>query len=78
MPDITYTIPYLKGMPVKPLSVTGLGTVVFTSGDSEGVPIEVTPNQLQCEAFGYIYNRATGTCSVFRYNTNLNKSFENS
>jgi len=73
MPDITYTIPYLKGMPVKPASISGLGVVTFTDGTND-----ITPNQLQCEAFGYIYNRATGTCSVFRYNTNLNKSFENS
>jgi len=76
MAEKVYTIPYLKGFEVKPLSVTGLGTVVFTSGDSEGVPIEVIPNQIQCESYGYTYNRVTGTCSVFRYNTNLNRSFE--
>ncbi len=72
MPEITYSIPYLTGFAVKPLSVSGLGTVTFTDGTNE-----ITPNQLQCEAYGYTYNKAEGTCSVFRYNTNLNRSFDN-
>ena len=72
MPEIIYTIPYLTGFAVKPLSVSGLGTVTFTDGTNE-----ITPNQLQCEAYGYTYNKAEGTCSVFRYNTNLNRSFDN-
>ena len=71
MPDITYTIPYLNGMTIKPSQVSVLGVVTFTDGTNT-----ITPNQLQCEAYGYTYNRATGTCSIFRYNTNLNKSFE--
>ena len=73
MPDITYEIPYLNGMTVKPVSVSGLGVVTFTDGTND-----VTPNQLQSETYGYTYNRASGTCSVFRYSTNLNRSFETS
>jgi len=73
MPDITYEIPYLNGMTVKPVSVSGLGVVTFTDGTND-----VSPNQLQCETYGYTYNRASGTCSVFRYSTNLNRSFETS
>jgi len=73
MPEITYSIPFLTGFTVKPLSVSALGVVSFTDGARE-----ITPNQLQCEAYGYTYNKAAGTCSIFRFNTNLNRSFNNS
>ena len=67
-----YTIPYITGFTVKPLLISELGVVTFTDGTNE-----VTPNQLQCEAYGYIYNKADGTCSTFTYNTNLNRSIAN-
>ena len=71
-------IPFLSGFNIKPISISALGVVTFTSGnDTEDIPILVTPNQLQCEAYGYTYNKASGTCSTFRYNTNLNRSFDN-
>ena len=73
MPEITYSIPFLTGFTVKPLSVSAIGVVSFTDGTRE-----ITPNQLQCEAYGYTYNKAAGTCSIFRFNTNLNRSFNNS
>ena len=66
------TIPYITGFTVKPLSTSGLGIVTFTDGTND-----VTPNQLQCEAYGYTYNQASGTCSAFRYNTNLNRGVAN-
>ena len=66
------TIPFIKGFEVKPLSTTALGTVIFTDGTNK-----ITPNQLQCEAYGYTYDKASGTCSAFRYNTNLNRAFSN-
>ena len=66
------TIPYITGFTIKPLSISGLGVVTFTDGTNN-----ITPNQLQCEAYGYTYNRASGTCSTFRYNTNLNRGFNN-
>jgi len=66
------TIPYLSGFDVKPLSTSQIGVVTFTDGTNE-----ITPNQLQCEAYGYTYNKADGTCSTFRFNTNLNRSFSN-
>jgi len=66
------TIPYLAGFDVKPLSTSNLGVVTFTDGTND-----ITPNQLQCEAYGYTYNKATGTCSTFRYNTNLDRNFNN-
>ena len=66
------TIPFLAGFDVKPYSISGLGIVTFSDGANE-----ITPNQVQCEAYGYTYNKDSGTCSIFRYNTNLNKSFDN-
>ena len=68
----TISIPYLTGFTVKPASISELGTVTFTDGTND-----VTPNQLQCEAYGYTYNQVTGTCSTFRYNTNLNRAVAN-
>ena len=68
----TISIPYLTGFTVKPASISALGTVTFTDGTND-----VTPNQLQCEAYGYTYNQVTGTCSTFRYNTNLNRAVAN-
>ena len=64
--------PYLNGYSVKPASVDGLGIVTFTDGT-----IEVTPNQQQCEAYGYTYDRASGTCKAFTYSTSLEKSLNN-
>ena len=66
------TIPYLIGFDVKPLLTTSSGVVTFTDGTNE-----IIPNQLQCEAYGYTYDKASGTCSIFRFNTNLNRSFSN-
>ena len=66
------TIPYLSGFDVKPSTTSVLGVVTFTDGTND-----IIPNQLQCEAYGYTYNKADGTCSIFRFNTNLNRSFSN-
>ena len=66
------TIPYLTGFDVKPSSTSVLGVVTFTDGTNA-----VIPNQVQCEAYGYTYDKASGTCSIFRFNTNLNRSFSN-
>ena len=66
------TIPYLTGFNVKPSTTSPIGVVTFTDGTNE-----IIPNQLQCEAYGYTYNQADGTCSIFRYNTSLERSFSN-
>ena len=65
-------IPYITGFNVKPKAISALGVVTFTDGTND-----ITPNQLQCETYGYTYDKATGTCTTFRYNTNLNKSISN-
>ena len=64
--------PYLNGYSVKPSSVNSLGQVTFTDGTNA-----ITPNQQQCEAYGYTYNQATGTCSAFTFSTNLGRSLNN-
>jgi hypothetical protein len=64
--------PFLNGYSVKPASVDGLGIVTFTDGTNA-----VTPNQQQCEAYGYTYDRASGTCKAFTYSTSLGKSLNN-
>ena len=65
-------IPFLTGFTVKPDSISEIGIVTFTNGRNN-----VTPNQLQCEAYGYTYNEDLGTCSTFKYNTNLNRAVSN-
>ena len=73
MAAITYPItPYLTGFDVKPSSVSPIGTVTFTDGTNE-----ITPNQLQCEAYGYKYNKVTRTCSAFKYSSNLDRNISN-
>ena len=66
------TIPFLTGYTVKPSSISELGDVTFTDGTNQ-----VTPNQLQCEAYGYTYNRVNGTCSTFMYNTTIIRNVSN-
>ena len=69
---MAYTIQYLKGFRIKPSSISETGTVMFTDGTND-----VIPNQKQCEAYGYTYNKASGTPSAFRYNTALASSLVN-
>lgn len=63
---------YKKGFTVKPSLITETGVVVFTDGTNQ-----VIPNQRQCEAYGYNFDIRTGTCSTFRYNTNLENNIQN-
>jgi len=64
--------PFLNGYSVKPAFINGVGEVLFTDGTNA-----VTPNQQQCEAYGYTYDRASGTCKAFTYSTSLGKSLNN-
>ena len=66
------TIPYKTGFEVKPLLVNPSGNVIFTNGR-----YEILPNQPQCEAYGYTYDVRTGTCSAFKFSTNLGPSIQN-
>jgi hypothetical protein len=64
--------PYLNGYSVKPAFINEVGEVLFTDGT-----IAVTPNQQQCEAYGYTYDKASGTCKAFTYSASLGKSLNN-
>tara|TARA_R110000824_G_scaffold259284_1_gene448065 strand:+ start:4830 stop:5633 length:804 start_codon:yes stop_codon:yes gene_type:complete len=64
---------YLTGYTIKPHQVLGSGEVLFTDGTNTGI----MANQVTCEAYGYTYNRTTGTCSTFRFNTNLERIIAN-
>lgn len=54
-------IPYLTGFLVKPSKINGEGIVSYTDGTNE-----ITPNQLQCEAYGYTYDKSSGSCMAYR------------
>ena len=64
---------YLTGYTIKPYSTTALGEVTFTDGTNT----YLRTNQQTCEAYGYTYDIATGTCMAFRYNTNLERNIRN-
>ena len=66
------TTQFLTGFNVKPSSISPIGTVTFTDGTND-----LTPNQIQCEAYGYTYNKVTRTCSAFKYSTNLDRNISN-
>tara|TARA_R110000824_G_scaffold398607_1_gene602833 strand:- start:1637 stop:2482 length:846 start_codon:yes stop_codon:yes gene_type:complete len=65
-------IPYLHGYSIKPTAVSSDGQVMFTDGTNI-----ITPNQQQCEAYGYTYNQATGTCNAFAFSTTLGRNVIN-
>jgi len=64
------TIQIKKGLTLKPNAVSDLGTVTFT----DGVNVDLLGDQITCEAYGYRYNVATGTCSAFSANPNIKNS----
>tara|TARA_R110002012_G_scaffold219770_1_gene391275 strand:- start:1167 stop:2042 length:876 start_codon:yes stop_codon:yes gene_type:complete len=64
--------PFLPGFNVKPYIISATGEVSFTDGAGE-----IKANQLQCEAYGYTYDKASGTCIAYRPNLNLNSVFGN-
>jgi hypothetical protein len=66
------TTQYLKGYSIKPNSVSTTGTVLFTDGTND-----IIPNQQQCEAYGYIYDKTTGTCKAYDYTDHLSRSVNN-
>ena len=58
---------YLRGFTVKPERVTAIGEVRFTDGTNN----DLMTNQATCEAYGYTYDSASGTCISFKLNSNL-------
>ena len=66
-------IQYLTGFTLKPYEVSTTGQVLFTDGRTNSL----MANQVTCEAYGYTYDKTTGTCRSFRFNTNLNRNINN-
>ena len=64
---------YLTGYTIKPYEITAIGEVRFTDGTNTNLGA----NQVTCEAYGHTYDKATGTCRAFRYNTALNRDIGN-
>lgn len=64
---------YLKGFSIKPYEITPVGEVIFTDGTTH----TIRPNQIQCEGYGYTYNKVTQTCQRFIYNTNIQRNISN-
>ena len=62
----------LPGYSIRPSAITSSGEVYFTDGT-----ITVVPNQPACEAYGYRYDSATGTCRAFTFSTNLGRNLIN-
>jgi hypothetical protein len=62
-------IPYINGYTIKPNFVSPSGIVTFTDGTND-----ISPNQQQCEAYGFTYNEATGTCTAYKPTLTLNRS----
>ena len=65
-------IPYTNKSPIKPKSIDGSGNVMFTDGTHD-----VFPNQQQCEAYGYTYNKETATCLAYTNSNLLAQSIRN-
>ena len=63
---------YIRGFNIKPYAISSLGQVSFTDGTTN----DIIGNQVQCEAYGYTYDKTSGTCRAFRYNSSLNTAIE--
>lgn len=63
---------FRTGLAVKPKEVLRSGLVVFTNGTTD-----VTPNQIDCEAYGYTYNHITQTCEAYSYTMRIQQTLSN-
>ena len=64
---------YKRGFTLKPYYIDRAGYVTFTDGTSTGL----MANQNTCEAYGYRFDKASGTCTAFRENPQINRAFAN-
>jgi len=63
-------IPYRSGFDIAPYTIDETGIVTFTDGTNSGI----TPNQLQCEAYGYTYDVASGVCRAQSFTVGIDKT----
>ena len=64
---------FLNGYTVSPESISPNGIVVF----KDAAFAQIIPNQKQCEAYGYTYDKNTGTCNAFNSNFLLEPALNN-
>lgn len=64
---------YKRGFLLKPDNINAVGVVTFTDGTNTAL----MANQSTCEAYGYRFDRATGTCTAFKPNLQINRAFAN-
>lgn len=60
---------FLPGYSIKPALTSTSGEVSFTDGTNS-----VNPNQAACEAYGYTYDKSSGTCRAYVFNYNIGQS----
>tara|TARA_R110002020_G_scaffold115598_3_gene265667 strand:- start:730 stop:1581 length:852 start_codon:yes stop_codon:yes gene_type:complete len=63
---------FINGYSIKPKEVLRSGQVIFTDGTDE-----TNPNQAACEAYGYTYDVATGTCRAYTYSMGTQSAINN-
>jgi len=61
----------------RPWKVTNAGIVIFTPTGDDREKEEVSANESLCEAYGYTWDDATGTCRAFTPNPLLENAFRN-
>jgi hypothetical protein len=71
-PSIPTTVPFLEGVNLKPLKTEPTGQVIFTNGTDE-----IKPNKEQCEAYGYMFEKQSGTCYAFKTKARLVENINN-
>ena len=72
VPSIPTTVPFLEGINLKPLKTEPTGQVIFTNGTDE-----IKPNKEQCEAYGYMFEKQSGTCYAFKSKSRLVENINN-
>tara|TARA_R110002012_G_scaffold110022_2_gene254330 strand:+ start:2408 stop:3265 length:858 start_codon:yes stop_codon:yes gene_type:complete len=64
------TIPFRSGFDLAPYEISPIGIVTFTNGNTSNI----TPNQLQCEAYGYTYDVSEGVCRAQSFTVGIDRN----
>jgi len=65
---------FRNGYNIKPSEVLSSGQVIFTDGKNT---TPIYPNQAACEAYGYTYNVATGSCEAYTFASKIETAILN-
>jgi len=64
---------FINGFSIKPKEILRSGQVVFADSKEQ----DATPSQAACEAYGYTYDVATGTCRAYTYSMGTERAISN-